>query len=379
MAMEKPARNEAVDFWRGLALVMIFINHIPDNPLTHLTLRRWGMADSAEIFVFLAGVTAAMTIGRRFDRNGLRAGLIYCLRRIWRLFCAHIMLVFGLLAIVAWAGRYIDSAPVKQQFNFLPFFLDLDRALVKLVHFAYMPSMTDILPLYIVMLVLFPLFWLLRRRSWWLPVLLSGAVWLYASGFGFAPNEHPPELIWQFNPLAWQFIFMLGMALHDRKDRLLALLRNKIWVVAAAAIVMFGFLAAAPWVIRPEHESWRVIPPQILRYDNKIDLSLLRLLDFLALCFLSVRFWPQISARTPMIIRRVLCLLGRNALLVFSAGTLLSLTFYLMQRHFGLGNAGYIIFSLAGIAMMAALAYSADAIRRFQRAELLPSGAVVVS
>lgn len=376
MASAPTVRSEAIDVWRGLALVMIFINHMPDNPLTHFTLRTWGFADSAEIFVFLAGVAAAMTIGKRFDRDGWRAGAVYCVRRVWRLFTAHIMLVFGMLAVVAWAGRYIDNAPIKQQFNFLPFFLDLDRALVKLTHFAYMPNMTDILPLYIVLLSVFPLLWLLRRQAEWLSLILSAALWLYASGFGFAPNEHPPDIIWQFNPLAWQFLFVLGIFLHGKKEKILALLRGRAWALLAALWVLFGFLAAAPWVIKPEHEIFRVIPPQLLRYDNKVDLSALRLLHFAALSFLAARYWPQIAAWAPAILRKGLALLGRNSLLIFCAGTLLSLVFHLLQRQAELGTFGYIMLNIGGVAIQLALAHGAETFRRIQRPDSPVSSAV---
>lgn len=45
----------AIDFWRGFALVTIFINHIPGNFYERFTHRNIGVSDSAELFVFLAG------------------------------------------------------------------------------------------------------------------------------------------------------------------------------------------------------------------------------------------------------------------------------------------------------------------------------------
>jgi hypothetical protein len=50
--MRKP--NE-IDFWRGLALVSIFINHIPGFYFERFTHKNIGVSDSAELFVFLAG------------------------------------------------------------------------------------------------------------------------------------------------------------------------------------------------------------------------------------------------------------------------------------------------------------------------------------
>jgi hypothetical protein len=48
------ALNE-VDFWRGYALIAIFINHIPGIYFEQFTHRAFGLSDSAELFVFLAG------------------------------------------------------------------------------------------------------------------------------------------------------------------------------------------------------------------------------------------------------------------------------------------------------------------------------------
>ena len=51
-------RDHRIDFFRGLALVFIFWDHIPGNPLANLTVRNFGFSDAAEIFVFLAGYAA---------------------------------------------------------------------------------------------------------------------------------------------------------------------------------------------------------------------------------------------------------------------------------------------------------------------------------
>ena len=45
----------AIDFWRGLALVTIYVNHIPGNTFERYTYSQYGISDAAELFVFLAG------------------------------------------------------------------------------------------------------------------------------------------------------------------------------------------------------------------------------------------------------------------------------------------------------------------------------------
>ncbi len=64
-------RDHRIDFFRGLALIFIFWDHVPDNPLAQLTVRNFGFSDAAEIFVFLAGYAAILAYGRIARREGL--------------------------------------------------------------------------------------------------------------------------------------------------------------------------------------------------------------------------------------------------------------------------------------------------------------------
>ncbi|MGC2395440.1 MAG: OpgC domain-containing protein, partial [Rhodomicrobium sp.] len=41
-----------IDFFRGLSLIFIFINHIPDNAFSYFTSRTYALFDSAEVFMF---------------------------------------------------------------------------------------------------------------------------------------------------------------------------------------------------------------------------------------------------------------------------------------------------------------------------------------
>ena len=60
-----PREANAVDFWRGFALVSIFINHIPGICYERLTHRNLSISDSAELFVFLAGWSLGLLVGRK--------------------------------------------------------------------------------------------------------------------------------------------------------------------------------------------------------------------------------------------------------------------------------------------------------------------------
>ena len=62
-----PAFREpnAVDFWRGFALLTIFINHVPGNAFEPFTYSHFSISDAAELFVFLAGWAIALAVRGR--------------------------------------------------------------------------------------------------------------------------------------------------------------------------------------------------------------------------------------------------------------------------------------------------------------------------
>src|SRR5258707_8885626 len=52
-------RSIEVDFFRGVVLIVIVLDHIPGSTLSHLMLHAYALCDSAEVFVFLGGYASA--------------------------------------------------------------------------------------------------------------------------------------------------------------------------------------------------------------------------------------------------------------------------------------------------------------------------------
>src|SRR6266581_7503348 len=52
----------SIDFWRGFALVTIFVNHVPGIVFERFTFRSVSLSDSAELFVFLAGFSLRFVV-----------------------------------------------------------------------------------------------------------------------------------------------------------------------------------------------------------------------------------------------------------------------------------------------------------------------------
>src|ERR1044072_8608461 len=57
-------RDPRIDACRGIALWWIFLDHIPNNIGSWLTLRNYGFSDAAEVFMFISGVTCALAYDR---------------------------------------------------------------------------------------------------------------------------------------------------------------------------------------------------------------------------------------------------------------------------------------------------------------------------
>jgi hypothetical protein len=79
-------RDLRLDFFRGLALFFIFIDHIPENSLSYFTLPSVGFSDAAEIFIFISGYTAAMVYGRSMQRSGIVLACEQSYRRILKIY-----------------------------------------------------------------------------------------------------------------------------------------------------------------------------------------------------------------------------------------------------------------------------------------------------
>ena len=66
------ARDARIDAFRGLALIMILIDHMPGNPWEALTIRNIGFSDAAEAFFIMSGIAAAC--GMPWGRCGNEPG-----------------------------------------------------------------------------------------------------------------------------------------------------------------------------------------------------------------------------------------------------------------------------------------------------------------
>src|SRR5260370_37677666 len=92
------ARELRLDLFRGLALWLIFIDHVSPDLLSWFTIRSYGFSDAAEIFIFISGYTAAFVYGRAMQESGFVIGAARLLRRVWQIYAMHIFIFAVLVA-----------------------------------------------------------------------------------------------------------------------------------------------------------------------------------------------------------------------------------------------------------------------------------------
>ena len=111
-AVSLPAigRELRIDLFRGLALWLIFIDHMSPDVLTWFTIRNYGFSDATEIFIFISGYTAAFVYGRAMLELGFVIATARVLRRVWQIYLAHVFLFTVFFAEIAYVAASVRSA-----------------------------------------------------------------------------------------------------------------------------------------------------------------------------------------------------------------------------------------------------------------------------
>jgi hypothetical protein len=318
-----PREPNAVDFWRGFALVSIFINHIPGVFYERLTHRNLSISDSAELFVFLAGWSLGLLVGSTAAQRSLSALGFRLGGRSIQIYAAHVLISALALALLAATAYLLDNLLILEWHNASAFFQDPQHVQMGIVLLTHQLGYFDILPLYVVLMLVAPAFAVIDRLAKPLLVPLSLALYFASLMVPFTAPTWPVEGQWFFNPFTWQAIFVLGFAL-SRDEGLGAVVRRNITVIrfaAAPVVAITAVLVLFNWFPDPT-----TLPePRLLFLNGKSFLTPMRLLQFLALAAVFSAAYPLIPRFTPWL-AEPLSILGRNSLNVFCVGSLLSLS-----------------------------------------------------
>ncbi|MBB3976991.1 hypothetical protein GGQ64_002191 [Rhizobium azooxidifex] len=317
----KPARDTRIDVLRALALIAIFINHVPGNLLEHLTNKNFGFSDSAEAFVLISGISAGLAFGATFVPGKRLAVSVRVLRRAFSLYVAHVMTSLVTFAIFAGGALWFARPDLLSEINLRAVVDRTEEGLLGMVLLGHQFGYNNILSMYAVILLMLPGMLWLHARSPAAMLTLSGLLWLAAGLWNIAPSNLLDDGYWFLNPFSWQFLFAIGLAASSRA-------RRGAWPGANRAVVVLccAYLAVSlVWVVL---SLWWIdtsfgLPVVITGFD-KTFLSAPRLLHVLALAYL-LAMVPALSGWLALPTDHPLTAVGRHGLAIFIFGTILAM------------------------------------------------------
>ena len=357
-------RDLRLDFFRGLALFCIFVDHIPNNVLAQFTLQSVMFADAAEVFILISGYTAGMVYGRAMERQGPLVAGVRVYHRVWQLYVAHVFLFTLFMAMMAYTVGALNSSLYAEEFRAADFLKEPGVAVVKALTLQFQPAFMDILPLYIALLMGLP-FALVGFRRWPGAVgLASSALWLVVQLDKMIelPAYPGPNQVWFFNPFAWQALFFLGAWLGWRgtKDGV-AWVANRWLFRFAAALALAGFLIRFSWTLHGLYDPIPALFPKALwPLLSKKNLGPLRFANALALALLVAHLIPPQGRSMTAAAARPFVLCGRHSLHIFCLGILLSVVGHLVINEFFGRAPMQLAVSAAGGAIMTSVAALMD-------------------
>jgi len=313
----------AVDFWRGFALITIFINHVPGLYFERFTYKNLSISDSADLFVFLAGWALRLAVGPPEDPTPTGRVLSRLGGKAVKIYAAQLVISCIAIALLAMAATFWENPLLLEWHNAAAVFYDPVNAHLGLVLLTYQLGYFDILPLYVVLMMMAPLIVIIYRFIPGLLLPASFTVYAAALVFEISAQSWPTSGSWFFNPLAWQFLFILGFLLASGDGlgglahRHIATLR----IVATPLIVLGALMVQLDWWPDPT----AVPEPTLLFIAAKTYMTPIRLIQFLAVVALVSAAYPYIWRLMPPV-AQFLSKLGRNSLNVFCVGSLLSLS-----------------------------------------------------
>ncbi|MCZ2328828.1 OpgC family protein [Bartonella sp. F02] len=315
------SRDTRIDVFRSLALLTIFINHIPGTVYEHFTHKHFGFSDSAEIFVLLSGVSLGLSFNAQLSKKRFTFILQKLWRRAFQLYKAYLFTTFVTLTLFLGASFLWHSEKLSSMNNVELFLTQPFIAFLSTLSFGHQLGYNNILPLYIVLMIFAPfaLYWSHKHKG--LLLLASFMIYLICGFYKIAPPSYPLNGKWFLNPLSWQFLFVLGLTgtLFLKQGKQLPF--RPFLLVLSASYVLLALL----WV---RLNWWGLIgwfhwTSPLLNF-NKTFLSLPRLLHIMSLSFLILSL-PWLNQRFQVSTKHPLAILGRHGLPVFVTGTIFAM------------------------------------------------------
>lgn len=353
-------RDHRIDVLRALALITIFINHIPGNVLEPFTHKNFGLSDSAEAFVLLAGIASAFAYFPRFNAGAIALPLAKIGKRVVILYVAHLASLMVGLGIFCFALQRWGMPILDIPLNINSIFAEPEKALVGIPLLTQQIGYHNILPLYVCLLIFLPVLMIVARYVG-LAAMLATSVAIYAMAhiFGLNMPSYPSSGGWFFNPFTWQLIFGVGFFTGIRvlRGETPVPFYRPLWWLALAYLIGAGIYHRYNLYGSIPNVSWLPVNFQI---NEKPWVALPRLLHILSLAYVIGHSRLIMNCLGRLSPEGILSRIGRNSLPVFWLGTALSVVGQVLLFADQPGPMEQIAFIAVGILAQAALAYVID-------------------
>lgn len=332
-------RDMRLDLFRGLGLLVIYSNHIAEvsnRPLLMIfSWRLLGVSDAAELFIFISGFVAGLVYYKTYLSGGFLACQKKALYRSFQLYLANLLTLILVLLIVRFF--YLHDHPFLQSIGLEGYFVHPRAAFKDFLLLDEVPGVFDVLYLYVFFILALPVMLYLLHRSQLAGFLVSLAIYIVAfTNPQFKPFGH--FKIWSFDldPMAWQFLFFVGLSLGMRKRvGTLRIPQSRALTGSAMALLLVVLvLKLATLEIGANRLGLGWLAPYklwLLPLSGKLKLEPLRLLHFAALAYLAWRLVPMQSWLVRTLPARLIINCGKNSLKIFCLGIFLS---YLVSLTF---------------------------------------------
>jgi hypothetical protein len=347
----------------GIANWFLFLDHIPHNAVSSLTLRNFGFSGATDLLVFVGGYAAAIVYAKMMLERGFVVAATRIVKRTWQLYAAYVVLFVIYVELIGYVAAQTAAPEIIAEFNVTGFIDHPIRTLIRGLLLQAKPLNLDVLQLFIILMAFLPIV-LFGMRHWPRPTMV-GSVALYLAARGFDWNLSSfPEGRWYFNPFCWQLLFVLGVwfALRGKREASLIRSMQDTPAVRIAALLYLLFALTITWAARlPELAG--IIPDFLLSAflpNDKENLAPYRILHLLALAFFFTLAVPGNwrGFRWRALQPAIKC--GEEWLAVFCSGVFLSFAAHFVLITGPSSLALQVLVSIAGTLGMAGVAYYAS-------------------
>lgn len=314
-------RNPALDSLRGALLILMTMTHLPTQ-WAGLLDQPFGFISAAEGFVFLSAFLAGTIYVSQRTASGQSTAVRWLLKRAFHIYLLHAVLLVVAFTVVASMAVKLNRPGVL---NLLGFYIEQpNRAALSAAVLIYQPPLLDILPMYVLFLLLtVPLMKAVDRIGWNGVLGISVAIWtmaqfglrrfIFDTVDGWFGWNFPYSALGSFDLLAWQLLWVLGLwfgliGIHRTRRAV----NSGGMVLNVALLLSLGLLVWRHVSGRPGFSD----PAASLFWIDKWTLSPVRLLNLGALLCLLVSVRGELVQRLPT---RLFAVLGSASLWVFFA------------------------------------------------------------